>query len=235
MAPLISLLNGGGGLAIGKTAETESAIDSVLEIDLQSTNITSNTTPDTATTGVGRLKFRDSNYNQLGYVDTRFYTDGSQCIRLYCDRTINDTWYSNGLLLHVLADGSPKVGFYNDDCKRAWLTALTPDVLYNNTSGTTGAITLSSSAANYNYLEIYFVSGNAGYGSTRVFSPNKKYFTCVASSMANSTTAQIEFCKCYINGTAISRTNGGYANIDTSDHAGATATNQIKITRVEGW
>ena len=52
---------------------------------------------------------------------------------------------------------------------------ISGQVLYNNASGTTGTVTLSDSAANYTYLEIFYrSSGDNACGSVKVFSPNGK-------------------------------------------------------------
>lgn len=48
-------------------------------------------------------------------------------------------------------------------------------VLYNNANGTAGTVTLSDSAENYTYLEIFYrSSGDNACGSVKVFSPNGK-------------------------------------------------------------
>lgn len=48
-------------------------------------------------------------------------------------------------------------------------------VLYNSTNGTAGTVTLSDSAENYTYLEIFYrSSGDNACGSVKVFSPNGK-------------------------------------------------------------
>lgn len=48
-------------------------------------------------------------------------------------------------------------------------------VLYNSTNGTAGTVTLSDSAENYTYLEIFYrSSGDNACGSVKVFSPNNK-------------------------------------------------------------
>ena len=52
---------------------------------------------------------------------------------------------------------------------------LSGKVLYNNASGTAGTVTLSDSAENYTYLEIFYRSyGDNACGSVKVFSPNGK-------------------------------------------------------------
>lgn len=52
---------------------------------------------------------------------------------------------------------------------------ISGNVLYNSASGTAGTVTLSDSAENYTYLEIFYrSSGNNACGSVKVFSPNNK-------------------------------------------------------------
>ena len=52
---------------------------------------------------------------------------------------------------------------------------LNGQVLYSSASGTAGTVTLSDSAANYTYLEIFYrSSGDNACGSVKVFSPNNK-------------------------------------------------------------
>lgn len=52
---------------------------------------------------------------------------------------------------------------------------LSGNVLYNNANGTAGTVTLSDSAENYTYFEIFYrSSGDNSVGSIKVFSPNGK-------------------------------------------------------------
>ena len=52
---------------------------------------------------------------------------------------------------------------------------ISAQVLYNSTNGTAGTVTLSDSAENYTYLEIFYrSSGDNACGSVKVFSPNGK-------------------------------------------------------------
>lgn len=52
---------------------------------------------------------------------------------------------------------------------------ISGNVLYNSASGTAGTVTLSDSAENYTYLEIFYrSSGDNACGSVKVFSPNGK-------------------------------------------------------------
>lgn len=52
---------------------------------------------------------------------------------------------------------------------------ISGNVLYNSASGTAGTVTLSDSAENYTYLEIFYrSSGDNACGSVKVFNPNGK-------------------------------------------------------------
>lgn len=53
-------------------------------------------------------------------------------------------------------------------------TCYMVDMLYNNTSGTNGNITLSASAANYAMIEVFFRTNGNRYDSVKVYSPNGK-------------------------------------------------------------
>lgn len=54
--------------------------------------------------------------------------------------------------------------------------------LYSNTSGTQSNITLSSSSANYSYIEIYYRNDDNKYAYTKVYSPNGKSISLSISS-----------------------------------------------------
>lgn len=73
----------------------------------------------------------------------------------------NGAWDSNG----------------NSSLKYAYqgIIQCKPTVLYENgTSGTSGTVTLSSSAANFNYIKIYIADDANVYSETTVYSPNGK-------------------------------------------------------------
>lgn len=109
---------------------------------------------------------------------------------------------------------------------------LIPTTLYNNPSGSNGAITLSDSAANYSYLEIYFRTndGTNYRGSQKL----------PVSSGTILTSLQYLHCdivghywikgkEILINGTSI--TNNGYIEAGTN----TSASNCIYITQVLGY
>jgi hypothetical protein len=55
------------------------------------------------------------------------------------------------------------------------LNSLIPVVLYNNTAGTNGSITLAETAANFKYIDIFFRDTSQNNDSyVRVYNPNGK-------------------------------------------------------------
>lgn len=116
-------------------------------------------------------------------------------------------------------------------------TCYMVDNLYNNTSGTTGNVTLSSSAANYSYLEIFFKT-NDEYGSVKVYSPNGKS-ACLQTCSYIGNYVYVKVRRVYINGTSLSNkavdsSSTGFAYLNSST-TGASKTDVIWITRVDGY
>ena len=81
---------------------------------------------------------------------------------------------------------------------------LKPRVLYNNTAGTTGTVTLSSSAANFSYLEIFYAKGtnNMYYKSTRIQAPDGKR-VALMTGYGNADQGLIYFKSMNISGTSM--------------------------------
>lgn len=108
-----------------------------------------------------------------------------------------------------------------------------PTVLYDNATGTTGTVTLSQTAANFTYLDIYFKKDNT-YGYTRIYSPNNKTIALNRSTYGNGIFQTVTK-SALINAKSITNSSAGYGNIYNAGGAYAEAENQIYIVRVEGW
>lgn len=108
-------------------------------------------------------------------------------------------------------------------------------VLYNNTSGTTGTVTLSQSAANFTYLEIFFNCQGNACSSVKVYSPNGKKVQLQQTFWAEgTTTSQTDFETVTISGTSITRgTMGFFQTVGTAVNTG-TVSRQFNIVRVVG-
>lgn len=107
-------------------------------------------------------------------------------------------------------------------------------VLYDNSTGSNGDITLNDSVANYKYIEIYFKDNNGKYGGyNRVYSPNGKE---VHLSMIEPTSSAnlIRNTAYSISGTTMIVGSCGYAQISASSVSRNMSQNYIYITRVVG-
>ena len=114
-----------------------------------------------------------------------------------------------------------------------------PKVLYNNSSGSNGTITLSESSANFTYLEIfYFDNQYKYYSSVKVYRPNgKKVILHTANVFSKDGTAVIDTRKIKISGTSISNDDGttnDYGALNTWNNS-ITASNRIYIVKVNGY
>lgn len=113
-------------------------------------------------------------------------------------------------------------------------TVYMVDVLYNNTSGSNGAITLSASAANYTELEIMYRNSVGGeYSSTRVCNPNGKIAALVSVDTNSSGHMRLVNKPVEISGTSIAQEGyAGYADLYSGSY---TAGNYIYIHKVIGY
>lgn len=93
---------------------------------------------------------------------------------------------------------------------------LIPTVLFDNLSGTAGTITLSQSAANFNYLEIFYGKGGETLQSVKVFSPNGKGAILLTGYVENDNFVQLQIPKILINGTSITKGTSGLINFTDS-------------------
>lgn len=243
--PTLDFLSGGKGVAICETATTENYLDlgvsmQVYNKDLyfKSENLTKNMTVTTATYG-NFLYFRDSNDNDIGFINALAHTNNREGIRFYSKRNVNGNNKYNGLLLYIDSSGSQSVDFNSNDSKNAWLKALTPDVLYTGDSN--GTIELSASAADYTHMKIYYrvFNDSNAYRSVKIYQPDGKNVNLFAGVAGNNNgyfwPAGRDI---YINGTSISTraTNRYYsASTVTASSRTVSKTNSVYIVRVEAW
>ena len=110
-----------------------------------------------------------------------------------------------------------------------------PTVLYNNTTGTNGTVTLSQTAANFNHMRIYFREIRKPLtSSVDVYGPNGKT-VALSVALVDGEYAYNQCKTAAISGKTVSITSGyGWFGKNTS---AATTVNQnnIFITRIEGW
>ena len=106
--------------------------------------------------------------------------------------------------------------------------------LYDNESGTTGSISLSDSAENYVFLEIYYKDGLIA-GNTKIYSTNGKAFSLSAPNIMENQfylTNAIGI----ISGSSLTISRQGYCNIQNDGHTFVNSNDyRILITQVYGF
>ena len=111
---------------------------------------------------------------------------------------------------------------------------LSGKVLYNSASGTAGTVTLSDSAENYTYLEIFYRSyGDNACGSVKVFSPNGK-LVHLGTIHYIADYAYAKFALVNVSGSMITF-NQNYQITLKNNGSVYSAENAIFITRVVGY
>ena len=111
---------------------------------------------------------------------------------------------------------------------------LSGKVLYSSASGTAGTVTLSDSAENYTYLEIFYrSSGDNACGSVKVFSPNGK-LVHLGTIHYIADYDYAKFALVSVSGSTI-KFSQNYQIVLKNNGSTYSAENAIYITRVVGY
>lgn len=268
---VLNILKSGEGVAFGKMAESEKLFDvkwpiksgdpinTLQNFSYRGTNLISSIANDTIV-----------NWNNQGNLATTFYSETGK---------LNGQPSQYGFLLNLttgpggqeahqlwLAQNNGNVshrGGNGSGMATSWKTLLDssnytsyvlqkPTTLYSTSTGNIGTITLSSSAANFTYLEIFYTDNNTRQpSSVKVYSPNGKYvsLSCIEPSTSSSDSrAYIRTSGWTISGTTMTpgrsdlsgANRGVYAQIyphasGTNIDVNVTAQNYIKIFRILGY
>lgn len=172
---------------------------------------------------------------------------------LVIKRATNSEAPNNGVVLEFgnstnwtgqlyIGDNATQGIYYNgwsNGTRGSWRRlADAPVNLYNNTSGTTGNVTLSETSANFSYIEIYYKTDDEYY-SQKVYSPNGKAVTLLAQTLNTSTPRIFGKTKnVTISGTSINVNN--YCQYTINNNATgylqtSSDRNTIYIVRVDGY
>lgn len=208
---------------------------------LKNTNIDRDgAAPGSNTAGNSRLYAYDTSGEAVGRILYGRLTNGGAYAQFsaYGEKTSDQTEVGNHFTLYANGDGTQTYGISNAANFRSTISAkVIPTSLYNNTTGTTGTVTLSSSAANYNHLRIYCKAtrGNStAYNSFTVYSPNGKTAN-LHMMFIDGYYAYHFFKNASISGTSITQSSG-YGWYGSGSNAATTSNqNHIYIVRVEGW
>lgn len=110
-------------------------------------------------------------------------------------------------------------------------TAWMADTLYNNATGTTGTVTLSTSAANYSMMEIFFRDNDSHCSSVKLFSPNGR--TACLSMSTGTTNGGMNHKRREVTVSGTSITTQSYA--EQAYDGTITTVNHIYIIAVVGY
>lgn len=279
---VFNVLPQGNGIAFGKMAESDDTLDSKWSIKTDgSITATGAIDSDAKAQTMQNLSYRGQNlissttkdtvaeWNNQGNLATTFYTKTGQINNQPSQygfllnfstgiggKEMHNLWFTqpNGDVSHRGGNGDGLGGwrqFLDSSNYTNWVPSK-PVSLYSSSTGNVGTVTLSQSAANFSYLEIFYTDNNGRQGnSVRIDSPNGKYVTldCIEPSTTNTDPrVYLRTSGWTISGTSmtvgrsdLSGANRGvygqmypHAN-GTNIDVKVTANNYIKIVKVLGY
>lgn len=113
-----------------------------------------------------------------------------------------------------------------------------PISLYDNSTGTNGTVTLSQTASNFTYLEIFYKisQSETSYKSATIYSPNGKYVNLEAVLRASNQTVNYIFSTIYsISGKTMTVKWSGRSYFYNDSKNSISTDNGINIVKVVGW
>lgn len=129
-----------------------------------------------------------------------------------------------------------------DISNSTWRSFNIPQSLYDNSSGTTGTITLSETSANFIYLEIFYGKDLEKLQSVKVYSPNGKSASLISSYYNYNGTESNSFLQLQskivkISGTSITPigNNTGVVNMNYGNTFSIFNNNETYIYKVNGY
>lgn len=213
-------------------------------VSIQWINTVSSSLPSDYTAAGGNHSIHDGSFNVSSDVSTNGYKQyGTMILRKTGGNTILSAQNGGNIYIRPNGDTSDTGRFlFKSD---GTLTAFGGSTriygvatLYNNTSGTDGTVTLSDSAANYDYLEIFYGKGTdtTNHKSEKIHAPNGKHVSLITGYTSSSTLSLLYFKGVNISGTSITVSTHGRTSIDGSGGTAiAQTTNYIKIYKVLGY
>lgn len=109
-------------------------------------------------------------------------------------------------------------------------------VLYSNSTGTTGTVTLSETAANFTFLDIVFGNGDSRVsGVTRVYSPNGKTAEISANLIGANGYASLYFARYTISGTSMAKSLNNTLSASLNGTWAVSTSGELYVVAVLGW
>lgn len=142
--------------------------------------------------------------------------------------------------LPVFYWGKDFINVYGDIRKND--VSILPVTLYDDSTGTTGAVTLLENAVNFSYFEIFFrrasdTASSNQYSSVKVYSPDKKTVSLSLNHSTESKILQIYGDSILISGASITRCFGQIVNFGEegfSSFENVTGVGKLYIVKVIG-
>lgn len=107
---------------------------------------------------------------------------------------------------------------------------LKPVILYDDTTGSTGNITLNETSANFKYIDV-FAEKSGCYGFTRCANPNGKQIGIAIHNAYGTTDIQQIFARYSISGTTMTKDHELYI----LNNGSPTSSNDLAIIKVVGY
>ena len=114
--------------------------------------------------------------------------------------------------------------------------SMAPTNLYNNTTGSNSSVTLSQTAANFTYIDIFY-KGAGYYNCTRVYAPNGKDVSLMSNTNGDyaNLVVQMSFATATISGTTITLKNQAMINFSNTNGNYNWQASNTYIVRVDGY
>ena len=141
----------------------------------------------------------------------------------------NDNYFDSSAIMH------------NRKNLKTEIENLKQVVLYNNSSGTNGNLTLSESCENFSYIEVFYQYGGTetftNYDSTKIFSPNNKQINLsIVLAGSGGTNIQFKTSVYKISGKNMTLSNWyGDGTVNNNAATGVSKIAVIRIVRVIGY
>lgn len=196
-------------------------------------------------TVLNNLKWQTGSYNNENCNDFKMsgiYYMSENCTNIpspYCRLLTMGASHSGDIsqLATYVSSGATFVRGCSNGDWHPWLHLMGAQTLYYNASGSNGTITLSESASQFSYLEIFYRSTYNHYSSVRVYAPNGKSALLSNSHVfPTSGTLVTQSRVVLISGTSISTATGNEAFGEWWSYDNhIEAVNQIYIYQVVGY
>jgi len=107
--------------------------------------------------------------------------------------------------------------------------------LYNDSTGTSGTVTLSESAENFTYIEIFYRSNDLDFGSVKIYQPNGKKACLMLATPFSGTILYLKTARLAISDTSIYKESENELELQNGSGISAYSASNIYITRVVGY